>query len=115
MTVHFRILLSDYVDIKQAALNIWSIALVSVKMAMSNVSLPILSETLDLFDTEVVNIEQCPYVEIVSFMIILIPVVNIPIIHSIHNDKSGTFINKLVILDCANALAHVPILFQQYQ
>ena len=84
-------------------------------MAMSNVSVPIVPETLDLFDTQVVNIEQSTHVEIVTLLIILIPVVNIPIIRSVHNDNSGTFLNKLVLLDCANALAHVPILMQQYR
>ena len=82
---------------------------------MSNVSVPIVPETLDLFDTQVVNIEQSTHVEIVTLLIILIPVVNIPIIRSVHNDNSGTFLNKLVLLDCANALAHVPILMQQYR
>ena len=84
-------------------------------MAMSNVSVPIVPDTLDLFDTQVVNIEQSTHVEIVTLLIILIPVVNIPIIRSVHNDNSGTFLNKLVLLDCANALAHVPILMQQYR
>ena len=82
---------------------------------MSNVSQPIVPDTLDLFDTQIVNIEQSTHVEIVTLLIILIPVVNIPIIRSVHNDNSGTFLNKLVLLDCANALAHVPILMQQYR
>ena len=84
-------------------------------MALTNVSQPIIPDTLDLFDTQVVNIEQSTHVEIVTLLIILIPVVNIPIIRSVHNDNSGTFLNKLVLLDCANALAHVPILMQQYR
>ena len=84
-------------------------------MALSNVSQLIVPETLDLFDTQVVNIEQSTHVEIVTLLIILIPVVNIPIIRSVQNDNSGTFLNKLVLLDCANALAHVPILMQQYR
>ena len=81
-------------------------------MALNNVSHIDILGNLDLYDTEAVNIEQTKHVEMVIFLIILIPVVNIPIIHSIHSDKSGTFINKLIMLDCVNALGHVPILLQ---
>ena len=86
-------------------------------MSMSNVivSLSFAQNSLELFDTSVVNIERTPHVKVVTFMAILIPLVNIPIIHSIHRDKSRTFINNLVLLDCVNALGHVPILLEFYQ
>ena len=70
---------------------------------------------LDLFDTEVVNPKQSEHLEIVTFMIILIPVVNLPIIRSIKRDKTGTFINQLVILHCINALCYVPILLEFFK
>ena len=91
------------------------ISTVDPVMSVSNVSHLISSNMLDLLDTQVVNLNQSTHAEMITFMIILIPVVNIPIIRSVHNDNSGTFINKLVLLDCANGLAHVPILLQQYQ
>ena len=77
-------------------------------------SVPIVRNTLDLFDTTIVNNEE-NHVEIVSFVIVLILGVNIPIIYTVSNDKSGTFINRLILLDCANALAHVPILLEYFQ
>ena len=80
-----------------------------------NVSVPIALETLDLFDTTVVNDEQTNNVVVVSFMIALITVVNVPIAYSVHKEKCGTFINKLILLDCGNAMAHVPILLQHFQ
>ena len=83
-------------------------------MAVSNISLAtIQGNTLDLFDTKVVNVENSAHAELVTALIMLIPVVNIPIIRSVYKDNSGTFINKLVIIDCANALAHVPIVVRQ--
>ena len=85
------------------------------KMSFCNVSNPISTNMLDLLDTQAVNLDQSTHAELVIFMIILIPVVNIPIIRSVHNDNSGTFLNKLVLLDCVNGLAHVPIVLQQYQ
>ena len=92
---------------------------VTIWMSLSNVSLSNVSlstsVTLDLFDTNIVNPKQSTHVEIVTLVIILIHLVNIPIIHSVNNDKSGSFLNTLILLDCANALAHVPILLQQYQ
>ena len=84
-------------------------------MPPTNVSFLIIQDTLDLFDTTVVNDEHPKDVVIVSFMIVLIIVVNIPIAYSVHKEKSGTFINKLILLDCGNALAHVPILLQNFQ
>ena len=85
-------------------------------MALSNVSLAnIQGNSLDLFDTKVVNVERTTNVEILAAILLLIPVVNIPIIRSVYQDNSGTFINKLVMLDCANALAHLPIVIRQYR
>ena len=84
-------------------------------MALNNVSDNYGLDTLELFDTKVVNIEQTDHVEMVIILVILIPVVNIPIIYSIQTDKSRTFINKLIMLDCVNALGHVPILLQFLQ
>ena len=84
-------------------------------MPVSNVSLTISSNMMDLLDTQVVNLDQSTHTEMITFLVILIPVVNIPIIRSVHNDNSGTFLNKLVLLDSVNSLAHVPIVLQQYQ
>ena len=85
-------------------------------MAVSNISLAtIQGNTLDLFDTTVVNVENSAHAELVTALIVLIPIVNIPIIRSVYKDNSGTFINKLILLDCANALAHVPIVIRQYR
>ena len=87
---------------------------VSIQMALSNVSQHNFSNLVDMYDTTVVNPEQSTHLEIVTFMVILIPVVNIPIFISVNNDKSGSFLNTLILIDCANALAHVPILLQQF-
>ena len=87
---------------------------VSIQMALSNVSQHNFSNLVDMYDTTVVNPEQSTHLEIVTLMVILIPVVNIPIIISVNNDKSGSFLNTLILIDCANALAHVPILLQQF-
>ena len=84
-------------------------------MALVNVSLSIAPGALDVFDTTAVNVEGTLHVKLITFMVILIPVVNIPIIRSIYRDKAKTFINILVLLDCVNALGHVPILLEFYQ
>ena len=84
-------------------------------MALVNVSLSIAPGALDVFDTTAVNVEGTLHVELITFMVILIPVVNIPIIRSIYRDKAKTFINILVLLDCVNALGHVPMLLEFYQ
>ena len=62
-----------------------------------------------------VYVDHSEYMEVLSSIIILIPVVNIPIISCVHKDPSSTFINKLVIMDCLNALGYIPILLQQYK
>ena len=82
-------------------------------MSLSNASLG--ANSFELMDTSVVNVEPSAYMEITTALIILIPVVNIPIMRSVYEDNSGTFLNKLVLLDCANALAHVPIVTMQYR
>ena len=82
-------------------------------MSLSNTSLG--ANSFEMLDTSVVNVEHSAYVEITTALIILIPVVNIPIMRSVDEDNSGTFLNKLVLLDCANALAHVPIVTMQYR
>ena len=84
-------------------------------MSVSNVSLGGFPQSLDLFDTAAVNKEQATDLGVLTFVIILLPAVNIPIINSVCNDKSGSFLNTLIILDCLNALAHVPILLQNYK
>ena len=84
-------------------------------MALVNVSLSIAPGALDVFDTTAVNVEGTLHVELITFMVILIPVVNIPIIRSIYRDKAKTFINILVLLHCVNALGHVPMLLEFYQ
>ena len=84
-------------------------------MFVGNASFGGFPSSLDMFDTAVVNKEQATEVEILTLVIILIPTVNIPIIISVFKDKSGSFINTLIILDCLNALAHVPILLQPYK
>ena len=82
-------------------------------MSLSNASIGI--NSFELLDTNVVNLEHSNYVEITTALIILIPVVNIPIMRSVYEDSTGTFLNKLVLLDCANALLHVPIVTMQYR
>ena len=62
-----------------------------------------------------VNVDHSEHIEVLSSIMILIPVVNIPIIRCVHKDPSSTFINKLVIMDCLNALGYIPILLQQYK
>ena len=66
-------------------------------------------------DMAKVNVEQSDNIFVLSSILILIPMVNIPIIKSVQKDPSDTFINKLVIMDCLNALGYVPILVQQYK
>ena len=62
-----------------------------------------------------VNVDNSEHIEVLSSILILIPLVNIPIINCVHKDPSNTFINKLVIMDCLNALGYMPILLQQYR
>ena len=62
-----------------------------------------------------VNVDHSEYTEVLSSILILIPVVNVPIISCVYKDPSDTFINKLVIIDCLNALGYIPILLQQYK
>ena len=40
--------------------------------------------------------------------------VNIPIITTISRGKEWTFINLMVLLDCVDAVAHIPILCQYF-
>ena len=62
-----------------------------------------------------VNIDHSDHSGVISSLLILIPIVNIPIISCVHNNPSNTFINKLVIIDCLNALGYMPILLQHYK
>ena len=62
-----------------------------------------------------VNVDHSEYTEVLSSILILIPVVNVPIISCVYKDPSDTFINKLAIIDCLNALGYIPILLQQYK
>ena len=46
----------------------------------------------------------------VAISAVIILLVNIPIIKSISGEKNLTFINVLVLLDCLDSIAHIPIL-----
>ena len=45
---------------------------------------------------------------------LFISVVNIPIIGAITRGKDYTFINLMVLFDCVDSLAHIPILSQYF-
>ena len=62
-----------------------------------------------------VNVDHSEHMEVLSSILILIPAVNVPIIRCVYKDPSDTFINKLVIMDCLNALGYLPVLLQQYK
>ena len=72
--------------------------------------------TIEDINMEKINKETSSS-ELKTFVVIsavIIVVVNIPIIRSIMKEKNYTFINILVLLDCVNSLAHIPILAQYF-
>ena len=68
-------------------------------------------EDLDMqkINVETMSTAMDAYVAISAVIILL---VNIPIIKSICGEKNFTFINILVLLDCLDSIAHIPILVQ---
>ena len=62
-----------------------------------------------------VNVDHSDHSGVISSLLILIPLVNLPIITCVRKNPSDTFINKLVIMDCLNALGYMPILLQHYK
>ena len=68
----------------------------------------------DLDDMQNINVETLStamyaYVAISAVIILL---VNFPIIKSICGEKNFMYINILVLLDCLDSIAHIPILAQ---
>ena len=74
----------------------------------------ILDHSLKDIDLQKVNVETMSSVmnTFVVISAVLILVVNIPIIRSVCKEKNYTLINILVLLDCLDSLAHIPILAQ---
>ena len=72
--------------------------------------------TMDVegLDLQKVNVETMSTTihACVAISAVIILLVNIMIIKSISVEKNLTFINVLVLLDCLDSIAHIPILVQ---
>ena len=70
---------------------------------------------LELFEMTFVNKDLTTHPLLVVCIIISILVVNIPIIFNISRETEATFLNTLMLLDCGNALMHIPVLLQFFR